>query len=191
MTCIVGLVHQDSVWVGGDSAGVAGYSLSVRADEKVFRRGPFVMGFTSSFRMGQLLHYKLRVPTSLPATYHKDPDKWMATTFVDAVRKCLKDGGYARTHNDEERGGVFVVAEGGNLWTIESDYQVARPACGYTAVGCGQDLALGALHTLTRDPDDDPREVLREALEAAEAHSAGVCGPFTILNTSSTGGSAI
>jgi hypothetical protein len=27
MTCIVGLVENNNVWLGGDSAGVSGYSL--------------------------------------------------------------------------------------------------------------------------------------------------------------------
>ena len=39
MTCIVGLVHEGVVYIGGDSAGVGGMSLTVRADEKVFQNG--------------------------------------------------------------------------------------------------------------------------------------------------------
>lgn len=183
MTCIVGLIHDGQTWIGGDSAGVAGYSLTTRADEKVFRRGPFVMGFTTSFRMGQLLRYRLKVPATLPATYHDDPDKWMATTFVDAARKCLKDGGYAAKHNEAEYGGSFLVAEGGNLWTVEGDYQVGRSACGYAAVGCGSDLALGALFSMVDGQDESPQGMVEDALRAAEAHSAGVRGPFTILCT--------
>ena len=42
MTCIVGLVEKGNVYIGGDSAGVGGYSLTVRADRKVFRNGDFV-----------------------------------------------------------------------------------------------------------------------------------------------------
>ena len=66
MTCIVGLVHEGVVYIGGDSAGVAGLSLTVRADEKVFQNGEFLMGFTTSFRMGQLLRYSLKPPCSYP-----------------------------------------------------------------------------------------------------------------------------
>ena len=44
MTCIVGLVHEGVVYIGGDSAGVAGLSLTVRADEKVFRNSDFFDG---------------------------------------------------------------------------------------------------------------------------------------------------
>ena len=41
MTCIVGLVHEGVVYIGGDSAGVGGMSLTVRADEKVLNsQGP-------------------------------------------------------------------------------------------------------------------------------------------------------
>ena len=65
MTCIVGLVHEGVVYIGGDSAGVAGLSLVVRADE-MFRNGDFLMGFTTSFRMGQLLRYKLYPPRRHP-----------------------------------------------------------------------------------------------------------------------------
>ena len=73
MTCIVGLVHEGVVYIGGDSAGVAGLSLVVRADEKVLRNGDFLMGFTTSFRMGQLLRYKLDPPRRHP------DDAWPST----------------------------------------------------------------------------------------------------------------
>ena len=71
---------------------MAGLSLVVRADEKVFRNGDFLMGFTTSFRMGQLLRYKLNPP-------RRHPDdrvaKYMVVDFIDAVRECLKAGGWA------------------------------------------------------------------------------------------------
>ena len=37
MTAIVGLAQSGAVYIGGDSAGVSGMSLTVRADAKVFR----------------------------------------------------------------------------------------------------------------------------------------------------------
>ena len=97
MTCIVGLVDDCKVYIGGDSAAISTppyHDLVVRADEKVFRNGPFVIGFTSSYRMGQLLRYKLLPPRLVLA--HGDLHRFMATAFVDAVRDCLQRGGYAR-----------------------------------------------------------------------------------------------
>ena len=42
MTCIVGYRDDNNVYIAGDSAGVAGYSLQIRADEKVFRNKDFI-----------------------------------------------------------------------------------------------------------------------------------------------------
>src|SRR6266403_6271489 len=99
MTCIVGLVDGKSIVMGGDSAGVGGWDLTVRKDPKVFMNGPCIMGFTSSFRMGQLLQYKLKVPARKDG---QDVFEFMATYFIDAVRDCLKLGGYAEKEKERE-----------------------------------------------------------------------------------------
>lgn len=174
VTCIAALVQDSTIYMGGDSAGVAGYDLMVRADQKVFRTGPFLMGFTSSFRMGQLLRYKLSLPDHDPRV---EPRCFLATAFIDAVRQCLKDGGFARSQEGEERGGSFLVGYRGSIYLIDSDYQVAEPADAYAAIGCGQQVALGSLFT---SGGEDPERRLLTALQAAERFSAGVRAPFVI-----------
>lgn len=175
MTCIVGLVEGDTVWIGGDSAGVAGYELTVRSDQKVFRNGPMLFGFTSSFRMGQLLRYRLQVPEHDSCV---DVDKWMATTFIDAVRTCLRDHGFAKKNQEQESGGTFLVAYRGRLFNIADDYQVGVPLDGFDAVGCGGEVARGALFACSRLSG---RKRIALALQAAERFSAGVRGPFHIV----------
>lgn len=178
MTCIVGVVGPDGVvYIGGDSAGVGGYDLTVRADEKVFRNGPFAMGFTDSFRMGQLLRYSFVPPEHHPSV---DADRYMVTTFIDAVRKCLSAGGYACKKDDVESGGTFLVGYRGRLYQIESDYQVGRNSANYDAVGCGSQIALGSLYATAKQP---PLKRIRTALHVAERFSAGVRAPFTIVKT--------
>lgn len=174
MTCIVGLVEGDRIWIGGDSAGVGGYSLTVRSDTKVFRNGPMLFGFTSSFRMGQLLRYALKVP------HHDDGvdlDQFMTTTFVTAVRDCLKANGFATKVNEAESGGTFLVAYRGALFCVQDDYQVARAVDPFDAVGCGHDIAKWALFASSKLK---PRARLELALAAAERYSAGVRRPFHI-----------
>ena len=175
MTCIVGLVDNGNVYIGGDSAGVAGLNLTVRADEKVFRNGPFLMGFTSSFRMGQLLRYAFKPPLHDP---EMDVDRYMATVFIDAVRQCLKDGGYAKKTNEEESGGNFLVGYQGQLFEIDDDYQVAKPLDGYVAVGCGAQIARGAMFA---SEERQPETRVLMALDAAERFSAGVRRPFLLM----------
>jgi ATP-dependent protease HslVU (ClpYQ) peptidase subunit len=180
MTCIVGLVDNGKVYIGGDSAGVAGLSLQVRADEKVFQNGEFLMGFTSSFRMGQLLRFNLNVPKQYPDV---EDYQYMVTTFVDAVRNCLRDGGYARNKSGEEFGGTFLVGYKGNLYGIEDDFQVAKYVDGYSAVGCGAEIALGSLHASRCICTDlSPHDRVLLALDASERFSAGVRAPFKVLD---------
>lgn len=178
MTCIAGVVDSSgNVFIGGDSAGVGGLDLDIRADMKVFRNGPFLFGFTTSFRMGQLLRWSF-VPPERPGIM--DPEQFMCTTFIDAVRKCLQTGGFATKKEDAELGGTFIVGYQGRLFTIHEDYQVAETLCGYTACGCGESYAKGSLHSTQYNADLGGYERVRRALEAAEAHSAGVRGPFHI-----------
>ncbi|WP_405399196.1 hypothetical protein [Streptomyces microflavus] len=177
MTVIAGLAHKGRVHLGADSAGVSGLQLTVRRDAKCFRNGPYVMGFTTSFRMGQLLQHAL-----VPPCPEGDLSRFMATTFIDAVRTCLKDAGWARKESEQEQGGTFLVGVAGHLFTIYSDYQVGEAIDGYDAVGCGDELALGALHA-TATLGLPPRARLTAALAAADHHSAGVTGPYTYAST--------
>lgn len=177
MTCIVGIEHAGGVVIGGDSAGLSGWSKTIRADEKVFTVGDYVMGFTTSFRMGQLLRYHLQVPG--PDTW--DVDRYIGTTFIDAVRDTLKEGGWASSDGGQERGGDFLVGVAGRLYSIYSDYQFGRAVAGYAAVGCGGDLALGSLHTSAQYAVEPTRRA-ELALQAAVALSGGCAPPFTILN---------
>lgn len=180
MTCIVGWVENGTVWMGADSAGVSGYDLTVRADQKVFKNGPMLFGFTTSFRMGQLLRYALVIPDHDPRV---DDDKYLVTTFVNAVRECLKSNGWAVKKDEQEQGGQFLVGYKGRIVCIESDYQVGINVDGFAACGCGDQIALGALYASNHLTG---RTRIETALQAAERFSAGVRGPFHVLSMEPT-----
>jgi len=182
MTCIVGYIDRanDTVHLGGDSAGVAGLSITIRKDPKVFKNGPFIMGFTTSFRMGQLLmSSKFKPPKQKKS---QNDYEFMVTDFIDEVRRCFKDGGYIQKFDDgDEKGGTFLVGYKGELYEIDSDFQVGIPADEYSSVGCGEDLAKGAMFTLSQLEIDGitPEEILGTALNAASHFSGGVEPPYT------------
>jgi ATP-dependent protease HslVU (ClpYQ) peptidase subunit len=178
MTCIAGVVSDGKVYIGGDSAGSDGYSMVDRADAKVFANGPFLFGFTTSFRMGQLLRYAFAPPPRHP---DKDVMAYMVTDFIDHLRKCLQSGGFATKKDDAERGGTFLVGYEGRLFKIEGDYQVGESSDGYDACGSGESYALGSLYS-TSDKPGSPKGRVTDALKAAEAHSSFVRGPFHIIS---------
>ena len=174
MTCILGVVSGHDVYIGADSASVSDLNVYVRSDSKVFTVGDAVIGFAGSFRMGQLLRYKLKVPR--PAA-GDDIMRYMVVHFVEAVRSCLADGGFGKMTDGEHTGGCFLVGIAGRLFCVESDFQVAEHANGLHAIGCGAHYALGAISALRCI---EPEFSLMSALETAAEFSAGVCAPFTI-----------
>lgn len=192
MTCIVGIEHDSKVYIGADAAGSNGYGIEIRVEPKVFRRGDFVIGYTTSFRMGNLLQHVLKAPTWEVADDQDSVHSFMVRRFIPAVRECLADGGWLASKDERKSGGVFLVGFRGELYGVGSDLQVGRSADGYMACGSGEDLALGSLHTTMPkagfehrfDTEETIRDRITSALLAAEHHACGVAGPFTIEVTS-------
>lgn len=184
MTCIVGVRQNGRVWLGGDSAGTMDdWSLYIRTDPKVFQVGEFLIGFTWSFRMGQLLRYAFAPPLITGDLY-----AYLVTTWVDAMRECFKAGGFARKDMEAEQGGQFLVGVRGRLFNVQSDYSIGEVLMPYDAVGCGAPVALGALAVLHDLP---PAARCRKALRAAELHNAGVRGPFIVRSCRNGHGAAV
>jgi hypothetical protein len=186
MTCIVGLVRDGTVYLGGDSAAMdAWYHSTPIATPKVFMRGiesqygipkHLALGYTSSFRLGQLLQHTLALPAW---AYGDTSETWLVAKFIPALRTCLTEGGYTKKENNREEGGQFLVGLAGQLFCVQDDFAVLESSDGYNAVGCGAAFALGSLHATRRH--SDPYKRLDAALKAAEHHSGGVRGPFDLI----------
>lgn len=175
MTCIVGLETENGVMIGSDSAAVTdGWGINASCLKKVFGHGEFLIGYTSSFRMGQLLQYKLSIK---PQTNKQSNLEYLATMFIDSVRKCLKEGGFSKVENEQEEGGQFLVGYRKKLYRVDADFQVNSHIDSYMAIGCGACFALGSLWT---SKDLPPEKRVRQALEAAGHFSSGVCEPYYI-----------
>lgn len=180
MTLIVGVIEKEKVFIGGDSAGVAGLDVTIRKDPKVFKIGDFVIGCTSSFRMIQLIRYSFKPPKK-----YDDVDiyEYMCTQFVNELRNVFKNGGFARKDNEVESGGFFLVGWRDRLFAIQSDYQVEEAERGYNACGCAEAYALGALDAIGTDLDMDAESKIEMALKIGVYRSGGVRPPFIIEHT--------
>lgn len=174
MTCIAGIAKNGKVYIGADSVGVSDHNRSIRNDSKVFIVGEFLIGFTTSFRMGQLLQYSLKVPKksdNMPVM------EYLITVFIPKLQDCLKSGTF---EGEDGGGGVFLLGYNGKLYKIWQDFQVEEPKCQYSACGSGENLALGSLYSTTSNEDCSQR--IMDALNAAEAFNTNVAGPFNVLS---------
>jgi len=181
MTCIVGIVHKQAVYIGGDSASCETESFDRNRikQPKVFVNGPMLIGWCGSFRMGQLLQYSLKIPTKPKLM---DDMRFMTTRFIDEVRRCFSNNGYGFTpeHEDNE-GGTFLVGFNGKLYEVQDDFQVSEWERDYAAIGSGGRFALGSLYMTE---DIEPVTRITKALEAAEHFNSGVVAPFYVMKQS-------
>lgn len=172
MTCIVGIETPEGVMMGCDSMSAAHWDAKITRLDKVFQVGAFLIGYTSSFRMGQLLQYGLNVE---PQASEESDLAFLVTKFVPAVRLCFKEGGFTRIEASAEEGGEFLVGYKHRLYVVRSDFQVNSSMDGFNSVGCGCSYALGNLFS---SAELHPEARINDALEAASHFSNGVCPPF-------------
>lgn len=183
MTCIVGIEQEGVVYLGADSASGGNGTVEVRRDRKVFRTpadtGEFIIGFTSSWRMGHLLRWSLKIPPWKPEA-GQDLHEYMCTDFTNAVRLAFKLAGFAWKKDEHEMGGSFLVGFWGKLFEVDTEYGVGEFEKGYTALGSGHNYALGSLHTTERIGTMEPSRRIGDALSAASEFSQVVRPPFHV-----------
>lgn len=174
MTCIVAISENKKVYIGGDSASVAGNMTNITCLKKVFRVGEFLIGYTHSFRIGQLLQYQLQPPE------HKEVISdlaYLSVDFVNTLRELFREHGVLEVVNNIESGSNFLVGYRGNLYNISYDFQVNQPLEGYDSVGSGMNVALGSLFSTTTGK---PKKRIKKALKAASHHVTSVRPPFVV-----------
>ena len=120
MSCVIGLVADDGVYMGADS----GFFRECHADAlaasttKLFRNGPFLIGCAGSVRFAQVMQFCLQPPEQ---PVGQDVLEHMCTSFVDSMRVCLTEAGAASVDNEGEtsnnrclvayRGRLFLTRE--------------------------------------------------------------------------------
>lgn len=178
MTCIVGLEQDGIVYIGGDAAGTdATFDINARQDEKVFLTsdGKMSIGFTTSFRMGQILRYSFVPPKK---SKKKSDMDYLVTDVMDSLRKIFSDKGFMKEKLPDS-GGKFLLGYNGKLYEVEDDFQVSLSFNKYMACGSGSKYALGVMYAT---PCLGPTERIKLALDAATHHNAAVRPPYTIIS---------
>ena len=172
MTCIVGLKHNRNIIIGADSAGSNNGFISDSGIEKIFSKNDYLIAYTTSFRMGQLLHHKIQLPTP-PKTLTIE---FMVNVFVESIRTGFKDYGFSEVNNNVETGGNFIVGVMGHLFEIYNDYQV-NEVDDFVCCGSGMYYAYGAMEALK---DESPVTRIKNSIKIAEKYNPFVRSPVKI-----------
>jgi hypothetical protein len=176
MTCIVALAVKKSIYMGGDSAAVADYDIRIIDNPKVFYKNGILIGYTWSFRAGQIIQYAPDFPSLKLSSSNYI---YLIEHFIPFVRTEFQKAGFLKIENGREEGGQFLIGIRGEIYTIHTDFSVIRCDDMFDAIGGGAKYALGALQVL-KDVEPAPKSIIKKALEISAYFSCGVSGPFVI-----------
>ena len=171
MSCAIGLVTKDGIWIGTDSAATTneGEKRPIEV-EKVFRKGNFLIAYIGSVRGGQIVNSKdFKCPTDI----FKLPDAIMEL--------CREKGCLAINPEDQTNSHLcnYLVACKSGLYEILVDFQMNRIS-NYTAIGSGTSYAFGSLFTTSKSKNLTPEQKVKLALSAASFFDTSSAPPFII-----------
>jgi len=167
----VGIECEGGVWLGWDSALTdeeGGTQSSYKG--KGFKARHVGFAVVDIIRHGQMIKQLLNMEPPGSAS-PRAVDRWAEISLPYRMhQRCGLD-----------KGPSTLVAVRGRLYQMQEDWSVLRMRERYAAIGSGQDAALGAMFTLTRQKSKDYKGILKTAVAAAAAHCATVSEPIYTL----------
>lgn len=185
MTCVAGIVEEDTMWIGADSARSTGDLLDT-ADTKIFTLGAYdqsvakmIVGCAGRVRDTNVIRFGFQPPAHPEGM---DDYQYMVIKFAEELRLFLKDKGVGiERDNRDSQLAQLLIGYKGWLYRVSSDYSAIRQEEGVAAIGTGTELALGSLYaSKTLDPFLPPFKRIENALEAASHYISSVAPPFRI-----------
>lgn len=172
MTCMVGLIDNGTIYMGGDSVASDGISLLTTDFPKVFRVGKLLFGFAGAYRGAQLVKDFLRAPLHLKGL---SDYQYIVKKLVPAIASVYDNGGFGA----DPDGTFFLIGYRGKLYWLAPGLSVYLPVDNYYATGSSAPYVLGSLHA-SASTVWMPRYRLEVAFQAASYYDAAVRGPFVI-----------
>jgi ATP-dependent protease HslVU (ClpYQ) peptidase subunit len=176
MTCIVALKENGKIYFGADKALSDSYTMRRMSYNKIFKKGKYIIGYTGSPRMGQLLEHSIELP---------DPPEggidlhFMISLFIESVRKGFKEYGFSEIENNKEKGGTFIIGVDGEIFKVYSDFQVSTFENNFVCCGSGDDFAEAVMEVMKDILP--PKERIAKAIEIAGKFVMSVTQDCVIL----------
>jgi ATP-dependent protease HslVU (ClpYQ) peptidase subunit len=179
MTCIIGIKHNDDIYIGGDSLGCDNNGFCFTStEEKVFHRNEFLFGFCGNFRFGQILRYKFLIPERDESISDME---YLIGFFIPQLRINLDNERSIRSFNDGHATpgeSELIFSYRKNIYKLYSDFSIEKNDDNILSVGCGHHIALGCMYALY---ELNPIERIRKSLQIVAKLNCSVREPFLIL----------
>jgi ATP-dependent protease HslVU (ClpYQ) peptidase subunit len=192
MTVIAAVKANDRVYMGCDSMFLDTGSLQAtkRTQSKLIIKDEMVIGLTTNgCRIFQTIQYKLKLP-STKKVKTEDLLEYFITHFCSKLYKLLHAENMLLEDPDAKTGEPSIspasclIGIRGKLFQVGEDFDVAELDMPFFAIGSGGEYAIGALEaTINLTTGFKPDDHILHSLKTAEKYTAGVKGPFQLVNT--------
>lgn len=174
MTCVVGMVYQDHVYLGADSACISGNHKDTIKQAKVFEKNSFVVGCAGLIKGINILRLE-----DWPENIYDDPEEYLYNLMKWYRKQCEKHK-IAEVDNEVITNPIEAIFGYHNrIFTVEGAFGVTESSREYVAIGSGSSYAFGSLFT---NKSLLPRDNLHTALVASAHFCNEVFPPFIFIN---------
>jgi ATP-dependent protease HslVU (ClpYQ) peptidase subunit len=180
LTCIVAFktIEGHSV-IAGDFMASNGHNFAKVANSKVFNKSEnCAVGYTSSFRMGQILEHYWTLPARM---CDQELDSYVNVTVVESLRAVFSKYGYGIKDGIEDLGGNFILLYEDRIYEVQYNYSVLDYDSEIISIGSGSDAAQGALYALLPVSTADLDNLLAKVFEATSLVTATVSPEFSYI----------
>ena len=196
MTCIIAHTNGKSSFIAGDKLGSNGFTKSVQTESKVFEK-EFIkinddagltrtkeimaIGYTTSFRMGQLLTYSLNLPLQ---DANETFPQYLVLKVIPIIRTMFKDEWGYRDASQDVGGGQFIILHNHIIYEVQEDFAVLQPKTQITAVGSGTYHAIAAMEAYIEVQDETKVELhnrVKSIFKIVSDNVTSVSSEFDIL----------
>jgi len=176
LTTIIAIQHEHGVVICADAqtTGSNGRIFSHPNQLKIIERGKFLLAGSGDSAPCDYFQHTFKPPTPRGAEW-SDLYHFMIVKFVPALKQCLRDNDWKKDSDDSDSGFSFLVAIGGEVFSLDDDFSIALTSTGMYGVGSGSSYALGALLAGAN---------LNEAMTIASENDAYTSGPFQTMEQS-------
>ncbi|GCJ80999.1 hypothetical protein [Escherichia phage BF17] len=176
MTCIIAHTNGVSSFIAGDKLGSNGFTKTVQTEPKVFEKEfiklhddgltrtkeVMALGYTTSFRMGQLLNYNLNLPEQDASQTFS---QYLVLKVIPIIRQMFKEEWGARDASQDVGGGQFIILHNHTIYEVQEDFSVLQPKTRITAVGSGTYHAIAAMQAYI-EVENESKKPLHERIKS-------------------------
>lgn len=164
MTVVVAVADGARVWMGCDTLGVNGWDQKFHVESKIVRRqvgeGECLFGIAGAGAVIEMFRYDLEIPD-----LDGDVDRWVYDIARSITSLCASATPPVMNEAGTGINASVILGFAGRLWSIATNEAWKRDP--WTAIGSGDEYALGVLHACEHLGDLGPQDVIYLAVQAA------------------------